>query len=114
MVETQSDLLSTSAPKGTKKKRKKEMAPGLKLKLQRVAKKLDMLASKERNINTPVGWEERWFTWRVFKFRYGRIVKPCQLHRLPVELLLQILEYLQRADPVQLSDHRYPLLSLRL
>ncbi len=89
---------------------------GLKLKLRRAAKKLDLLASKERNIDTPVpvGWEERWFIWRVFRFRYSRVVPPCRLLRLPVELLLQILEYLQTADPVLLSDHRYSLFSLRL
>ena len=86
---------------------------GLKLKLRRAAKKLDLLALKERNINTRVGWEERSLPWRVFRFR-DRVVPPCRLLRLPVELLLQILEYLQTADPVQLSDHRYPLLSLRL
>lgn len=86
----------------------------LKLKLRRAVKKLDLLAPKQTNINTPVGWEERRLTWRVLRFRYSRVVPPCRLLRLPVELLLQILEYLQTADPVQLSDHRYPLLSLRL
>jgi len=97
------------------------MAPraGLKLQLQRAVKKLDvLLVSKERhmNMNTPaVGWEKRWFTWRVFKFRYSsRVVQPCRLLHLPVELLLQILEFLQSADPVLLGDHCYPLLPLRL
>jgi hypothetical protein len=92
------------------------MAPraGLKLQLQRAAKKLDVLVSKEMSINTSVGWEKRAFTWRVFKFRHRRVVQPCRLLGLPVELLLQILEFLQTADPVQLSDHRYPFLSLRL
>lgn len=87
---------------------------GLKLKLQRATKKLDVLASKERNISTPVGWEKRWFTWRVFRLRYFRVVQPCRLLGLPVELLLQILGYLQIENSVYLNNQRYPLLSLRL
>ena len=77
----------------------------LKLQLQRVAKNL---------ISIPVRRKASRFTLLVFSCRSGRVDKGCRLLRLPVELLLHILEYLQSTTPVQHSDYPYPLIAFRL
>ena len=86
----------------------------LKLQLQRVAKKLYVMASKERSSGLPVRRKGRRFALLAISGRSGRVDQRCRLLRLPVELLLQILEYLQTATPVQPSDYPHPLVSFRL
>jgi len=43
-----------------------------------------------------------------------KVDKPFRLLSLPIELLLQILDILSSATPVESSSHRDPIVSLRL
>lgn len=77
----------------------------LKRMLKRLLRKLYKKKRKSKKRST---------TGPALKLQTDKVGQPFRLLSLPIELLLEILDILSSAPPVESSRYRYPLVSLRL